>query len=637
MKNLGGDLASNLAAALGAPRCRAFTVVPAACLAFLALIGPVAASEGAIAPLVHDMGMGLFLSGFLAVLFTRARFPVVAGFILAGVIAGPLGLGLVTDAANIETIAQLGFVLLLFVIGLEMDISKILKSGRIIILTGLASFPLIVAFGALIGTLLKFVGFSAIIGAGLGAPYIGIVIGCSSTLLVVKLFQEAFELDTVPGRVALGLLVFEDIWAIVVILVQPNLQSPDFLAIFSSFAGIAILAGVTVFVSRTMVPIVFRWIAKSPEVILVGAIGWCFAVVFLGASLSAIAELLFHVHLALNVGSGMGALIAGATIASLPYSTEIVTKVSVVKDFFVTLFFVGLGLSITAPSDWRVMLLALFIALAAIAARQIVVFPLLYWTGLDQRNAEVTAARIAQISEFSLVIVFLGVEFGHVSRDLGNAIVFAFVLTALATAPIYKSAYRIHAFVAPVLRALGFRDPPEADGDAKKIHRLALLGFHRIASSLLHDIARNDPQLAADTLVVDFNVALHDRIRALGAHVEYGDLSNPETLLHAGIDQARVIVSTVPDDLMRGIDNRRLVESARRLNPHAIILANAVTFADCAAIYEAGANYVFLARLETAIALSEAISHGLNGTLSDYKKLRDEMIGPLTSRQEALP
>ena len=598
---------------------------------------PAAAAGGELPPLVRDIGMALFLSGLLAVLFARIHFPAIAGYILGGIIAGPLALGLVTDTANIDTIAQLGFVLLLFVIGLEINLSKILQSGRPIIVTGALQYPLMVLFGFVFSKLLALIGFGLLLGGNLAALYVGLAIGVSSTLLVVKLFQEAFEMDTVPGRVALGLLVIEDLWAIVVIVLQPSFDSPQALPILASFAGIAILAILAFAMARTLIPIAFRWIAKVPEIILVGAIAWCFAVVFLGASLDWITEMVFGTNLHLNVGSGMGALIAGATIASLPYSTEIITKVSVVKDFFVTLFFVGLGLAIPQPGGVSVLVLAVAIAAAAIFVRQIVVFPLLYFTGLDQRNAEVTAVRMAQISEFSLVITFLGSDLGHISEDLSTSIIIAFVLTALATTPLFHSAYRIQAALAPTLRRLGFKDPPPQEKAGEKEWRLAFLGFHRVASSLLYDIARDDPELVKETLVIDFAVTLHDRIRAVGAHVEYGDLSNPDTLHHAGIDRARVVVSTVPDDLIRGTSNKRIVAAVRKLNPTAIIIANAVTIAECEEIYAAGADYVFMARVETARALGEAIGMALNGSLADYRaRLQAEGDDP-AQRREVLP
>jgi Kef-type K+ transport system membrane component KefB len=597
---------------------------------------PAMAAGGELPPLVKDIGVALLLSGFLAIIFARIKFPAVAGYILGGIIGGPLVLGLVTDPANIDTIAQLGFVLLLFVLGLEIDLKKISTSGRIIATTGIFCVPLFAVFGFAAGKLLALIGFASIIGDNLGALYIGLAVAVSSTLLVVKLFQEAFQLDTVPGRLALGLLVVEDLWAIVIILLQPSLQNPDFLTIAESFLGIGILGVVAFLVSRTLIPLAFHWIAKLPEIILVGAIGWCFAVVFLGGGLDWITESLVGWKTHLTVSPGMSALIAGSMIASLPYSTEIITKVNIVKDFFLTLFFVSLGLSIPAPSGPSVFVLAILIGVVAIVARQVILFPLLYFTGADQRNAEVTSIRMAQISEFSLVVTFLGITLGHLSADLATAIILAFVLTALTTTPLYHAAYRIHAAVAPVLRALGFKDPPSHVHEEKEEWRLAMLGFHRVASSLLYEIARDDPALAKETLVVDFNVSLHDEIRALGVHVEYGDLSNPDTLHHAGIDRAHVIMSTVPDDLMRGIDNRKLVESVRSINPSAIIIANAITFADCRLIYAAGADYVYLSRLETARGLNEALGHALNGSLADYRAQRESEDGQPDARLEVL-
>jgi hypothetical protein len=295
-------------------------------------------------------------------------------------------------------------------------------------------------------------------------------------------------------------------------------------------------------------------------------------------------------------------------------------------------------MSIPQPSGWFVPILAVLIAIIAILSRQFVFFPVFYWSGIDQRNAQVSAVRLSQISEFGLVIAFLGSQLGHLSPELSSAIVFAFVLTALITTPLYHAAYAIHRVAAPVLAAIGFPEPPAVkEEEEKSEYRLALLGFHRVASSLLYEIAHKEPELARETLVIDFNAAIHDRIREFGAHVEYGDLANPETLLHAGIDRAGVIISTVPDDLLRGVDNRRLVESVRRLNPKAIIIANAVSFSDCQGIYEAGADYVFLSRLETARALNDVIGRALNGTLSELRAPTARAAPRVEERKEALP
>ena len=193
------------------------------------------------------IGIAIFLSGLLAVLFTRIRLPALAGFIIAGIVAGPLGFGLVTDVGNIDTIAQLGFVLLLFMIGLEIDLTKIAAAGKTIIITGIVQFPLTILFGFGVAKLLLLFGLGTdLMPNNLTALYLGAVIAGSSTLLVIKLYQDAFELDTAPGRIALGMLVFQDIWATVIILLQPRLASPELLPILGSFAGIIILSGLAI-------------------------------------------------------------------------------------------------------------------------------------------------------------------------------------------------------------------------------------------------------------------------------------------------------------------------------------------------------------------------------------------------------
>jgi hypothetical protein len=138
-----------------------------------------------------------------------------------------------------------------------------------------------------------------------------------------------------------------------------------------------------------------------------------------------------------------------------------------------------------------------------------VFFPLFYWFGVDQRNAEVTSIRLAQISECGLVIAFLGVKFGHLSPSLTSAVIFAFVITALATPLMYNKAYEVHGWIRPLLEKLGFKAPPELKAQAGSQYELALLGFHRDASSLLYNLEQGNPELLHATLVIDFNVALH--------------------------------------------------------------------------------------------------------------------------------
>jgi Kef-type K+ transport system membrane component KefB len=578
-----------------------------------------AGSEG-LPSLVRDIGLCILLAGLLAIPFTRLKLPEIAAFLLAGVLIGPIGSALVTDPANIETISKLGLILLLYLIGLEIDFRKLLASGRVLLVTGLLQYPLCVLFGAAITR--------AMLALGIGVPwlsgdytalYVGFVIAASSTLLVAKLLQETFQMDTEVGRVALGLLIFQDVWAIIVIAIQPNLSAPDSTPILMSFLGIALLTAFATLVARYIIPVGFRWVARRPEVIFAASISWCFLVVLLGINLDHLSHAWFGVDLHIRVGAEMGALIAGATIASLPYSLEIIGKVGIVKDFFIILFFVGLGMSIPMPGGAGLPVLVLLLVVTALLARLLVFFPLLYYAGLDRRNAMVAALRLGQISEFSLIIGFLGVQAGHIAGELNSAIIFAFVVTALLTPLLFQHADAMHERLSGLLARLGFRNPPVVRQDEEQTFSLALLGFHRITSSLLYELKRNHPALLCDTLVVDFNVKLHERIAALGPVVRYGDLRHGDTLHHAGVDRARVIVCTVPDDVLKGTSNLQLVRIARHLNPQAVIIANAIELSDSRALYEAGADYVFLQRVETARAVEQAIEHALAGAIAAHR------------------
>jgi Kef-type K+ transport system membrane component KefB len=577
------------------------------------------------------------LAGVLAIVFTRLKIPEIAAFLVAGALVGPIGAEMVTDPANIGTISELGLILLLYLIGLEIDIRKLLDSGRVLIVSGLLQYPLCVLFGVVLTKLLIWFGLGGELLSGGYAPiYIGFVLAASSTLLVVKLFQETFQLDTEVGRVALGLLIFQDIWAIGVIAIQPNFNAPEATPILLSFIGIAVLALFAGLTAKYIIPIGFKWVAKKPEVVFASSISWCFLIVLLGVNLDVITGMFFSFDLHMSVGAEMGALIAGITIASLPYSTEIISKVSVVKDFFITLFFVGLGMSIPVPNGINILLLAAILAVAALLVRYLIFFPLLYFTGLDRRNSMVTSVRLGQISEFSLVIGFVGVQLGHISNDLNSTIIFAFVITALLTPVLFRKADAIHGSLTGLLARLGFRDPPSAEAGADESYSLALLGFHRIASSLLFELNKSNPELLSRTLVVDFNVNLHPKIAALGPTVKYGDLCNAETLHHSGVDKAKVIVCTIPDDVLKGTTNLKIVHAARHVNPDAIIIANAIELSDSRALYEAGADYVFLQRVETAQAVERVIEKAISGEIEAHRLAVEAQHGKWHTRDEVM-
>jgi voltage-gated potassium channel Kch len=197
--------------------------------------------------------------------------------------------------------------------------------------------------------------------------------------------------------------------------------------------------------------------------------------------------------------------------------------------------------------------------------------------------------------------------------------------------PVYTRIAAALARIGIVTRQADAPPPAEERGG-----RIAILGFHRAASALLHEIATRYPDLIRDVLVVDFNVQLHDAIRKTGARCAYGDLANPVTLRHTGIADAEVVVSTVPDDLLRGTSNRKIAAEVRALAPRARIVVNAVRVSDVKDLYAAGADYVYMARTEISLGILPAIEAALNGDLAEFVENRRREHGDLATRSEVL-
>lgn len=586
--------------------------------------------------LVFDIGVSLLVAGLLAALFTRFKVPTIAAFLFAGVFVGPQVTGLVTSKTNIETISHLGLVLLLFLIGLEINLKKLLSSGKTLIWTGLLQFPLCVGFGLGVTWLLQRTGWAAV--EGTFTPlYLGFTVAASSTLLIVKLFQEKYQLDTTVGRLVLGILIFQDLWAMVVLAIQPNFSQPDLQPVLLTLLGIGILVAIASVLARYVLPTAFHWIARSPELMLITAIGWCFGIGLLGTHLGDVLAMV-GLHAPISVSLEMGALIAGATIASFPYSYEVLTKVSAVRDFFVTLFFVGLGMGIPRPEGAEILLLALLMAVLTVVSRYLIFFPLLYATGFDRRGASITSTRMVPISEFCLVIAYLGLSFGHLSSSTVGAVIFAFVLTALVYPALFQASDALYHATAPLLTRLGFKVPANQKDDEapQEDHELVLLGFHRIASSLFFELEQNNPELLKKTLVVDFNVALHPEIARRGATAHYGDIANPETLRHAGVDKAGIILCTIPDDILKGTSNLALTKNLRAMCPTATIITNAVQMSEVKALYEAGADYVFVSRVDSARNLMPALDAAVLGAIGAFKESQEFQTGRFEERREVL-
>ncbi|MGY3130750.1 Kef-type K+ transport system membrane component KefB [Bradyrhizobium sp. USDA 4501] len=573
--------------------------------------------------LIPDITLCILFAWGIGLLAHFSRQPLILAYLIAGFFIGPFGMGWVKSQESISVISELGLIFMLFMIGLEIDLKKIIRAGKVILFAGA---------GELIGGCLIGVAFFAAIGLAVGggkfdAIYLCVACSLSSTVIIVKVLYEKRELDTLPGRITLGVLVLQDIFAILFLAVQPSLDNLQISVVLLSIARVAVLVATALVLSRYVLPRLFHQIARRPELVLLGALAWCFL----------IGEIAERLHLSREMGS----LVAGVSISTFPYALDVTAKVTTLRDFFITLFFVALGMTIPIPG-LSVIWLALVIAAFTVASRLITTFTPLYLMKQGLRASLLPAINLAQISEFSLVVIQTGVAANHIGTETASAASFAFVVLAvLSTFAMGRSDQIVRGLIGP-LKRIGLRDLDQEgqgreaghEGGHGEIRRIVILGFFRAASALISQIERQNQSLLEQISVIDFNPLVFRTLSDRGMHVIYGDISNVDTLVHAGIGKAEIIILSVPDFLLVGADNEKLVRHVRALNPTARIVATADLLTGVDDLYSAGADYVTVTRLSDAGELYSVIEAADAGLLDDK---RAELDAQLSDRREVLP
>jgi voltage-gated potassium channel Kch len=311
--------------------------------------------------------------------------------------------------------------------------------------------------------------------------------------------------------------------------------------------------------------------------------------------------------------------------------------VTALRDFFITLFFVALGMTIPVPGGSVIALAAVLTAFTLIS-RFVTVLPALYLMRQGIRTGTLPAINLAQISEFSLVLIQVGVQSYQVTPQAASAASFAFVVLAVLSTFMMTRSAQISRATVRGLKRVGLHDLDDvaaADGEGDHdARRILLLGFYRAASSFLAEVERRQPDLLKEICVVDFNPTVFHELRARNVKVTYGDISHTETLSHASIADAEIVISSVPDSLLKGTTNEKLVHYTHSINPGARVIATAETMAQADALYAAGAAYVVVARIAEAAELVDVVNAANEGLLDE---LRAKLEPRLHNRREVLP
>lgn len=505
--------------------------------------------------------------------------PLIIGYLLTGIVAGPYFLNIAGPEEAIAAFSKFGIIFLLFAVGLSLDFSRIKKVGSASLITGLGQVVFTSGGGFLIATLL---GFEPI-----PAAYIALALTFSSTIIIVKLLSDKEEMDTLHGRIIVGFLVIQDLIVALLLMLIPifanggasfNLQ--EMLLPFSLWA-------VSLPVGIFIIPPLVKKAAKTRELLLLFSIGW---VVLLG--------LLFE---ASNLSIEVGALFAGITLASFPFSEEIKARLRPLRDFFLLFFFVWIGTQMVFSNLVEFWPAILIFSGFVLIGNPIIVMILMGLLRYSKRTGFFSGLAVAQISEFSLLFVTMGVKFGHIGSEVLSLVTAVGLITIFGSTYLIFHSHKIYGWLAPVLDIFE-RKAEKIDSKqmvGKDSYDIILFGCDRVGSNILNVLEETTDSL----LIVDYNPEIVEKLQDKDYNVQYGDAKDPELLDDLGLGEVEMIISTLPDYE----SNQLIINELRERNEEALALSVCYHTEDALRLYEEGANYVFMPHFLGAEHLGELI------------------------------
>lgn len=491
-----------------------------------------------------EFSLLLIISAFAGGLALLLRQPLLIAYIVVGVVAGPAVLGITTAADQIHLLAQIGVAVLLFVVGLKLDIKHVRHIGPVALATGLGQLTFTIVFGFMLVLLLGKTTLEAI--------YVAVALTFSSTIIIVKLLSDKREIDSLHGRIAVGFLIVQDLAVVIAMMVMSTLRTGD-TDVFTVIGSIAVrvtIAGVLLyFLMRYVLPRLVAAMARSLELMLIFAIAW-------GMGLAAIGEWA-------GFSKEAGAFLAGFSLASTDFRDAINARLTAIRDFLLLFFFIDLGSTLDFSTLGAEVTPALVLSLFVLIGNPLIVMAIMGYMGYKKRTGFLAGLTVAQISEFSIVFVAMGISLGHIGAEtLGLTTLVGLVTIALSTYMILYSHIlyeKLHPLLSIFERKVAFReDQARGQSDSLFASDVVVFGLgrfgHRMASGLV--------DAGLNVLGVDFDPAVVARLNRAGLSVRFGDGIDGAFLESLPLNNAHWIVSTMPDIA----SNRILMKELQKIN-----------------------------------------------------------------------
>jgi len=546
------------------------------------------------------MGTGIFelafvisLAAVLSVIIKFLKQPLVVAYLITGIAVGYLGFFHLADNEVFSVFSEMGIMFLLFLVGLEINYSSLRLVGRATLLVGLGQIVLTFLGGYLLSLVLGFDNLSAV--------YLGATFTFSSTIIVVKLLGDKQDLNSFYGKISVGVLLAQDVVAILVLILLTGIQSGasagigDF--VFTMGVNAALFFAIVI-LSRFVFPKVFNYIARSQEMLFLLSLAWVFVM----------AVFVTKIGLSIEVAG----FLAGLALANSSEHFQIASYIKPLRDFFIVIFFVILGSSFVFSSSLSILLPIIVFSFFIIIAKPLFIMTAMGLTGHRRRTGFLSGVVLSQISEFSLLIVAIGLSLGHINKDVVGIVTVAGIISIVISSYLSVHAENIYKKINRYLLIFE-RQNVKKEKEAETIPKrpIVLVGYHRTGKSIMHNLDKEQ------VLVIDFDPESVRQAKNIGMPSLLGDIGDHEVLELAHVRQARLIICTSPDIS----DSQRILGFIKDLKHKPKVIARASHQREAEILYKAGASYVLLPLFSVGDYLGKALTlPNWARTLKDLKK-----------------
>ena len=543
-----------------------------------------------------EISLVVVLAGVLGIVVNILRQPAIVGYVIAGLIVGPLGLVHLSSTEVINSLSEIGITLLLFMVGLELSLKDLKQVGPVALVVGLAQITVMTTLGAFVFNM-----------AGLPlqtALYLGFGIGISSTIIAVKIISEKKDLESLYGKIVLGILVVEDIVSILALALISGFIASDQVSVLSLLTIVGkllVLFILAIVAGKYIFPKIIDKLGRSQEHIFLFSLAWGLGFATL------ISQGLF------DLTPEIGGFLAGLTLANSSQHLQISNRIRPLRDFFLILFFIVLGSQLVIEGMGEIIWLVLGVVTLGVLVKPMFTFIFLSLFGHKGRVSFLSATSLAHISEFSIVLAVLGFKAGHLDESNLSVMTLSTILSFLVASYLMSHNGNIAGALRWFFRWWDGSSKVSGNGRSKAWREhVVLIGAHRTGQSVIHSLE----DLKENFVVVDFNPSVIKHLSGKEVDVVFGDITDPDLQDRIRLPKARLIISTVPDYQ----DGLVILEAVKKHYPKPKIVLSATSDWEAKKLYEKGADYVLMPQFLTGLQLAELLKKDYN--LKSISKLK---------------